>query len=286
MIHSNVVKYHGGTHIHVHHYEFYIFLEGKASYYINNREYLLTTGDSLLVQPGTVHTVISNDSVPYGRIVVHFNNDFMQNIRNKSRTVDQQLKSCINNLYKLSQKEISQISVLVDMAFTESKNLIEETSDIKMNDFYELMLIDVLRYYSDRAPKSSYMPELMIDAFNYIDTAFSDSSLSIERISDHLGVSRSTLSHTFQEYCGDSVWQYVIYRRLANAQELLLRGYSVTDACYECGFTNYSNFIKAFTRIYGMTPSRYGKAYRVNAQQGSARDIPLPEHPSPFPAGR
>ena len=36
-------------------------------------------------------------------------------------------------------------------------------------------------------------------------------------------------------------------------------GYSVTEACEMCGFNDYSNYLKAFTKAVGISPKKYAQ---------------------------
>lgn len=55
-----------------------------------------------------------------------------------------------------------------------------------------------------------------------------------------------------------SIYQYIIKKRVTISRDMLLNGASVTGACMECGFNNYSNFLKAFKREFGCNPSELG----------------------------
>ncbi len=39
-------------------------------------------------------------------------------------------------------------------------------------------------------------------------------------------------------------------------------GESLNTIAYQCGFNDYSNFLRSFTRIAGVSPSRYRKQLR------------------------
>jgi len=41
------------------------------------------------------------------------------------------------------------------------------------------------------------------------------------------------------------------------AKALLASGTSVGQVCEECGFRDYSNFLKAFTKTVGLSPKKY-----------------------------
>ena len=58
---------------------------------------------------------------------------------------------------------------------------------------------------------------------------------------------------------GSTIFQYIQAKRLCLAQLALSRGASVTEACEEAGFNDYSNFIRTFRKILGCTPGEYQK---------------------------
>ena len=56
---------------------------------------------------------------------------------------------------------------------------------------------------------------------------------------------------------GDTL--YIKKKRLGNAVKLLSKGCTVTEASYQSGFPDYSNFISVFKKTYGTTPLKYKK---------------------------
>ena len=57
-------------------------------------------------------------------------------------------------------------------------------------------------------------------------------------------------------------YQYIMKKRLTVARNMLTLGTPVTTACIECGFNDYSNFLKAFKREFGCNPSNFIKSNR------------------------
>jgi AraC-like DNA-binding protein len=43
------------------------------------------------------------------------------------------------------------------------------------------------------------------------------------------------------------------------ARELLRENKQITEVCNLCGFGDYSNFIRAFKKEFGMSPKKYFK---------------------------
>lgn len=62
---------------------------------------------------------------------------------------------------------------------------------------------------------------------------------------------------TFRRYTGKSIHNYLTQRRLEHARRLLQNGVSVTEACYQSGFSDCSGFITLFKKHFGITPGKY-----------------------------
>ena len=81
----------------------------------------------------------------------------------------------------------------------------------------------------------------------------------------------SNICKIFKEETGTTLNRYITAKRITIAKELLSGGSSVTDACMSCGFRDYSNFLKAFTKAVGVSPKKYaalaGMFGRVHAER-------------------
>ena len=76
------------------------------------------------------------------------------------------------------------------------------------------------------------------------------------------GVSVSYLSHEFARYTDRSVYDYILYRRVMLARQMMPSDLTLNTIAYQCGFNDYSNFLRVFNRLVGMPPSRYRKNLR------------------------
>lgn len=93
--------------------------------------------------------------------------------------------------------------------------------------------------------------------------------LDVESLARYAHMSAGHLSRRFREVFGESPYSYLMTRRIERAMALLRRGdVSVTQACFEVGFSSLGTFSTRFTELVGMPPS----AYRRNP--GLAAGIP------------
>ena len=101
---------------------------------------------------------------------------------------------------------------------------------------------------------SSIIQEIL----DYINNHYTQ-PIRMENLAHSFGVSVSYLSHEFSRFTNRSVYDYVLYRRIILARQQMLGDASLNDIAYQCGFNDYSNFLRSFTRVVGMSPSQYRK---------------------------
>ncbi|XGV97698.1 MAG: helix-turn-helix transcriptional regulator [Leptolyngbya sp. BL-A-14] len=91
----------------------------------------------------------------------------------------------------------------------------------------------------------------------YIQTHLS-SDLKLYEIAHHLGVSPYYLAHTFKDTTGLSPYQYVLRRRVEQAQRLLRNSQmSIAAIAYEVGFGSQSHMTTVFRKALNITPGLY-----------------------------
>lgn len=81
---------------------------------------------------------------------------------------------------------------------------------------------------------------------------------SVSQIASALGMSERTLQRRFQRSYGKCVSSYIKQRKMENAKvALLINHKTVGEAAYIAGYKHSSNFINAFKKQTGMTPSAF-----------------------------
>ena len=56
----------------------------------------------------------------------------------------------------------------------------------------------------------------------------------------------------------------MLYRLVLLAKEMINSGVPLSDVSFQCGFNAYSSFLRAFTKIAGVSPSAYRKGKQPN----------------------
>ncbi len=82
--------------------------------------------------------------------------------------------------------------------------------------------------------------------------------LDVEALARGAHMSAGHLSRRFKAAFGESPYSYLMTRRVERAMALLRRGdVSVTEACFDVGFSSLGTFSTRFTELVGMPPSEY-----------------------------
>jgi AraC-like DNA-binding protein len=82
--------------------------------------------------------------------------------------------------------------------------------------------------------------------------------LDVEALARGVNMSAGHLSRQFRLAYGESPYSFLMTRRIERAMALLRRGdVSVTDVCFEVGFSSLGTFSTRFTELVGMSPSAY-----------------------------
>ena len=100
---------------------------------------------------------------------------------------------------------------------------------------------------------------LLQPAREYLDEHFCE-DFPIEKLAVRCGVSSTYFRRLFAQVYGESPAETRSRLRMARACDLLLSGqYSVEETALLCGYEDAAYFSRAFRKLKGVPPSRYGK---------------------------
>ena len=95
----------------------------------------------------------------------------------------------------------------------------------------------------------------------YIDRNYTE-DIQLQKIAEELDISLYYLSHVFKDMFGYSPGNYIVRRRIGEAQTLLITtNDSVINIASRVGYNNVSHFNTLFKKLIGMTPKQYRKSY-------------------------
>lgn len=110
--------------------------------------------------------------------------------------------------------------------------------------------------------KKQAFPEIINDVINYLDQHY-DRKISLEELSSRFYISPHYLSRKFKKHTGYSISQYLINRRMGEAERMLVFDhYSIRETAARCGYTDLQYFYKTFKKYTGCTPVEFVKKYK------------------------
>lgn len=145
------------------------------------------------------------------------------------------------------------------LRFLQAPDLLDTARD----RFLEALLLQLDSLPHTRLP--SLLPSTLAGSIQaYLDEHFRE-ELSLHDLSEVFHVTTTHIIHVFKPLFGLSPIQYLIQRRVGQAQYLLLSTtYSAGEIAGLVGIPNRNYFYSTFKRLVGMTPSQY----RACALQG------------------
>ena len=91
--------------------------------------------------------------------------------------------------------------------------------------------------------------------------------LDVEALARGVHMSAGHLSRQFRLAYGESVYAYLMTRRIERAMALLRRGdLSVTEVCFEVGCASLGTFSTRFAELVGVSPSVYRREHAGQAE--------------------
>ncbi|MBR3250870.1 MAG: helix-turn-helix domain-containing protein [Erysipelotrichaceae bacterium] len=145
------------------------------------------------------------------------------------------------------------------------KEFVEKRSEYGLRIKMDILsiLISIMRYDPiEIDERASYTRDQILNIsqiMSYIDIHFEE-DITISQLADSINMSVSYLSHLFSKIAGFSIWDYVVSKRIYEAQKLLLNtNENVITIASRCGFNNSAYFNKRFRELTGMTPKEYRK---------------------------
>lgn len=100
-------------------------------------------------------------------------------------------------------------------------------------------------------------------AIEYINKNI-DKQLSASAVAKNSFLSTSRFLHLFKETCGITFSDYITKQKIEKSKKLLLdTRQSISEICYQCGFTSQSYFGSIFRKVTQQTPSEYRQTYQI-----------------------
>ena len=243
-----------------HYHEFHkitIFIRGNVQYYIEGKTYELEPYDIVLVEKNDLHRIQVGSSVPYERIIVYISPGFMADYKNEEYDLSfcfQKAKEEHSHVLRIPSLEKSSLfSSIVRLEHSFSDNGYAA-------GLYRQVLFLEFMVHLNRAAFKNRLEFLdtenhskVAEILQYINDNLTE-DLSIGHIADTFFISKYYMMRQFKQETGYTLGNYISRKRLLLAKELILSGTAPAQACFDCGYRDYSTFSRAYRRLFSESP--------------------------------
>lgn len=242
-------------------YELYLFLQGNVHYYVEQSCYHLTPGDLLVVNPSEMHRTVCLDNTVYERIFLNIKRSGISRFSSS----DTNLLRCFDarpfghdNLIHFSHERFQELQNIFTRMESFNSSM-EYGNDVLFHaELAKLLVLTNQAHAANMKYERNIMPKLIQKVMNDINLHLTD-SITLQQLSQKHFLNGTYISRLFKQHTGLTLRSYILDRRIYHARKLLEDGGTITEACYQSGFSDYANFIRSFTKVVGISPGKYSR---------------------------
>lgn len=229
-------------------FELLYIISGSMTHVVEDRKYLLTGGDLVLVPHSTYHYMESLADEVYERYNIIFEPERIC-VDISWMPKDMEVISLLNNPIAMGLFE--------KLDYYRKGLSVDEFAAVLEQMIRELFLN--LRIFSHNQHREKiFLSPILTRALTYINEnlfAIND----VDEIAQALYISPSNLYYLFRTSLHQTPKKYITEKRLLAAQRKIFAGNKPTEVYKECGFRDYTTFFRSYTARFGHAPSEDGK---------------------------
>lgn len=231
-------------------------IKGGRNFLIDDKIYKVNDGDVFIINQFEAHKITFEENCPIERFTLQLHPEFIFS----ASTDLSDLSKCFyirnentSNCLSLSDSDREHLHSL----FLSLKNGYDFGDDIiKKSIILQLLAFINQKFITNHSTEESIVDKRLKNAILYINEHISE-ELSLEILARNSYLSVNQLCKLFKISLGTTVMKYVTGKRISQAKKYLQSGMSVSETAEKCGFNDYSNFIRVFTKSVGMSPGKY-----------------------------
>lgn len=191
---------------------------------------------------------------PFYRMRIILHPSFFRNVKNDKDVLEFFYKlNGDENVFKLNQPQFSSLQNYIDSIQTA---LFAKCGRFSMESRINALISELnLIYETNYKEYIASTDSITAQIFDYIDRHYLE-KITLQDISDKFFVSINSVNAIIKRCAGYTFKQYIIFLRLNMANTLIQSGtQKLSDVAKLSGFSDYSSFIKAYKKRYGIVPS-------------------------------
>lgn len=258
LLYVSTAKYGGDWHSiqHTHNCsELFYVIEGNGQFLIENQTYPVSMNDLVIVNPNVLHTELSLNASPLRYIVLG-----VEGLELKGTGEDESSNFCIINFKNMRDSILLYLHNMLQEMESQSPG-----HEVICQDLMEILVVLLARqtnFSTTLSPVNKKTNRLCGSTKRYIDNHYKE-NITLEVLADQNHVSKYYLAHAFTEEFGISPINYLISRRIQEAEHLLANtDYSLSLISSTIGFSSSSYFAQIFKKQRGVSPREFRKESR------------------------
>lgn len=246
--------------------ELTVVLDGEGLHVVGEDSYRITGGDVFVIHPGTSHSLREPNHLVLANIVFDLSQLPLPLTEiaqlpgfHALFTLEPSLRRQhgFESRLRLSPRELGRVGLLIEHMTREIEESGPGYRAVLLGLFTELIVLLSRCYATPKPPTQSLLR--LGEVLAAIESSYA-SPVTLEQLASMASTSPNNLMRMFKEGLGMSPISYVISRRIAKAQELLLNTpLTVTEVAFQVGFEDSGYFCRQFKQVTGFTPREFRK---------------------------
>lgn len=244
-------------------HELYLLLNGDVSFNIDGHLYKLSPYDLLIINNKEIHRTIINSNIPYERIYIYVNPSIISRLNFEKYNLLQifeNKKFGYGNKIEHDLVTKNGIPQYFEEIHKWSKSNAPEKSAMMLS-----ILIQLIVKINNILP-SDEVDEKVKDAANYNGKIYLilnyissnlNKKITLDELEKNFHINKYYFCHLFKKVTGFTFTEYINFKKISLAKDLLEKGCAINTVCLNLGFEDYSNFYRIFKRIAGVSPQQF-----------------------------
>lgn len=248
-------------------------MEGRVKVSVEGKEYICEPGDTVLIPPDRIHDIgqFENEESHYCNIMFSF--DLLEKDREGcvfKKYFEPFYNGEMEDYFVKADSDLGKLIGPLCLELFETRHQKYSTDELRVKaNLYSILfrIKDLVRTKTDSMETREGWIERVKPILTYVSNNLAE-EITVEQAADMCNLSKSHFMKIFKKVTGNSFLDYVKKCRLENAYYLLTETVrSVSEIGEECGFSNFSYFIRSFKDAYGMSPLQFRKKYLEQQEQ-------------------
>lgn len=224
--------------------------KGKGTFKVNNKIFNLKQGDIFIILKGMNVEYMASMDDPWEYYWIGFSGSNSIEYLNRTSIIDSYVVTCT---------EDSKIPNIILNMCDISKNYNPSSSDdiVLLRELYSLLYTFIKEFPKEFEYKDKELHKYIQDAINFINSNYMN-SITVNKIANHVNLSRSYLYKMFIKNLKVSPQKYLINLRMYKAT-LLLKSTKlpIGEVANKVGYTDSLLFSKTFSKYFSVSPLNY-----------------------------